>query len=174
MAARTAFLVALTCMGSMGVSEPRAWAAQLDLELFAPAQEATRAIEAARRAKAPELAPEDLRLAHLYTDDAKAALNPPDGPPDVEKATRLFRLAGAQAKLAQARAIEIVHEREAAAAGKQYLDALQYDRNRMLPPGPTLAEAMADYRRSQREAAAARAARRAAAQQVDRLLNELR
>ncbi|HEY7678157.1 MAG TPA: hypothetical protein VIG69_13875, partial [Candidatus Methylomirabilis sp.] len=134
---------------------PAAWTAQVDIELFAPAREASRAIQAARRAKAEELAPGDLRLADLYHQDAIDALNPPTGQPDVQKAGRLFTLAAAQARVAETRAIEIDRKREAAAAGDQFLDSMNYDHQRLLPPRAPLAQAQAEYRLRQREAAAA-------------------
>lgn len=149
-------------------------AAQLDLELFAPTREALRAIEAARRARAGELASDELRLAELYLDDATVALNPPSGPPDVSKATRLANLSAAQAKVAETRTIEVVREREAAAAGNQYLEVLEPDPRGVLPPRPPSAVAAAEYRRRQREAAAARAARRAAEEARDKLLSPSR
>ena len=90
---------------------PAVWAAQVDIEVFAPAREAARAIQAARRARAAELAPNDMRLADLYNEDAIAALRPPSGPPDVEKASRLFKLAAVQARVAETRAVEIVRGR---------------------------------------------------------------
>ena len=153
---------------------PAAWAAQVDIELIAPAREAARAIKAARQAKATELAPSDLRLADLYQQDAIDALNPPSGQPDVEKASRLFTLAAAQARVAETRAIEIDRKREAAAAGDQLLDSMNYDHQRMLPPRAPMAQAQAEYRQRQREAAAAAAARRAAEDALDRLRTETR
>ena len=151
-----------------------AWAAEVDIELFAPARQAARAIQAARRAKAPELAPDDMRLADLYNEDAVAALKPPSGPSDVEKAARLFRLAGAQARVAETRAIEIVREREAAAAGNQYMDAINWDPQRILPPRPPRAQAAAEYHQRQREAAEARAAHRTAEAELHKLLDQPR
>jgi hypothetical protein len=148
-----------------------ATAAQVDLELFAPTREALRAIEAARRARAGELAGGELRLADLYLEDAMAALNPSSGPPDTNKATRLAHLSAAQARVAETRAIEVVREREAAAAGSQYLDALEPDPMRLLPPRPPAAVSAAEYSRLQREARAARAARRAAEEARDKLLS---
>ncbi len=153
---------------------PTAWAAQVDIELFAPARDAARAIQAARGAKAAELAPNDLRLADLYNADATAALQPPAGPPDVEKATSLFRLAAAQARVAETRSIEVVRQREAAAAGNEYLDAIEGDPKRMLPARPPLAQAAGEYRTRQREAADARAARRRAEEELDKLLGQPR
>jgi hypothetical protein len=153
---------------------PAAWAAQADIELFAPAREAARAIQAARRAKATELAPSDLRLADLYQQDAIDALNPPSGQPDVEKASRLFTLAAAQARVAETRAIEIDRRREAAGAGDQLLDSMNYDHQRLLPPRAPLAQAQAEYRQRQREAAAAADARRAAEAALDRLRTQTR
>lgn len=147
-------------------------AARADIELFAPTREASRALQTARRARADELAPRDLRLAEAYFEDAAAALNPPAGPPDAAKATRLARLAAAQATLAQARAIEVLREREAAGGGYQYLRAIEGDPQRILPPLPTMPEAAAQYRRLQREAAKARAARRTAEEAVERLRRE--
>ncbi len=153
---------------------PTARAAQVDIELFAPARDAAGAIQAARRARAAELAPNDMRLADLYNADATAALQPPAGPPDVEKATRLFRLAAAQARVAETRSIEIVRQREAAAAGNEYLDAIEGDPKRMLPARPPLPQAGAEYRARQRDAADARAARRRAEEELDKLLSRPR
>ena len=141
----------------------------MDIELFAPAREAIQAIQAARRARAADFATGELRLADLYYEDAAAALNSPSGRPDVEKATRLAKLAAAQAKVAETRAIEVVRQREAAGAGYEYLDAIEGDPQRLLPPRPPMAQSAAEFRRLQREAAEARAARRAAEEARDRL-----
>lgn len=148
---------------------PAGRAAQVDIELFAPARDAAKAIQAAHRAKAEELAPDDLRLADLYDEDAKMALNPPSGPPDVERATHLFKLAAAQARVAETRSIEIVRNREAAAAGDEYIQSIEGDPQRLLPPRAPLAQAAGEYRLRQREAAEARAARRAAEADLERL-----
>jgi hypothetical protein len=160
----------LALVGAALALAPAAHAAQIDLELFAPAREAARAVQAARHARAAELAPKDLRLADLYIDDATAALRPASGQPDVEKATFLFRLAAAQAKVAETRSVEVVREREAGGAGDQYLRALEFDpQQRYLPGSPTLPGTMTDYRRSQEEAAQARAARRLAEEELERV-----
>ncbi len=164
-------LVGSLLLGVALALAPAGWAAQVDIELFAPAREAARALQAARRAKATELAPNDMRLADLYNEDAIAALQPPSGPPDVEKAARLFKVSAAQARVAETRAIEIVRQREAAAAGDQYLDAIEWDPKRMLPARPPLAQSAAEYRQRQREAADARAGRRVAEEALERLLN---
>jgi len=68
---------------------------------------------------------------------------------------------GGRARL-RSRPIEEGAPRGAAAAGNQFLDAIEGDPKRMLPPRPPLAMAQGEYRRLQREAADARAARRAA------------
>jgi len=172
-AARRA-LVALMFLAGAAPSPPAGRAAQVDIEVFAPAREAVQAIQAARRARAAELAAQDLRLADLYLEDAAAALNPASGPPDVQKATRLAKLAAAQAKVAETRAVEVVRGREAAAAGSEYLDVIEGDPKRMLPPRPPMAQSAAEYRRLLREAAEARAARRAAEEARDQLLNSPR
>ena len=164
-------LSAMAILGAAMTFAPVGRAAQVDIELFGPAREAVRAIEAARRARAAELAPRDLQLADLHLADAAAALNPPSGAPDLSKATHLARLAAAQAKVAETRAIEVVREREAASAGYEYLDAIEGDPKRMLPPRPPMAQSAAEFRRLQREAAEARAARRAAEEARDRLLD---
>jgi len=169
-AGRAAFL-ALAFLAGATAWPRQGRAAQVNIELFAPAREAVQAIQAARRARAAEFAVPDLRLADLYLEDAAAALNPPSGQPDVEKATRLAKLAAAQAKVAETRAIEVVRDREAAAAGSEYLDVIEGDPKRMLPPRPPMAQSAAEYRRLQREASEARAARRAAEGARDRLLN---
>lgn len=161
---------AMAILGAVLAFPPTGRAAQVDIELFGPAREAVRAIEAARRARAAELAPRELRLADLYLEDAAATLNPASGAPDIPKATYLARLAVAQAKVAETRAIEVVRERDAAAAGSQYLDVIEGDPKRMLPPRPPLAATAAEYRRLQRDAADARAARRAAEDARDQLL----
>jgi len=166
----TGFLLAGVVLGAA----PAAWAAQADIELFAPAREAARAIQAARRAKAMELAPSDMRLADLYQQDAIDALKPPSGQPDVEKASRLFTLAAAQARVAETRAIEVDRKREAAAAGDQLLDSMNPDPQRLLPPRAPMAQAQAEYRQRQREAAAAADARRAAEEALDRLRSQTR
>ncbi len=171
---RTCRVGGAVVLGVMLALAAPAAAAQVDLELFAPTREALRAIEAARRARAGELAAGELRLADLYLDDATAALNPPSGAPDATKATRLARLAAAQARVAETRAIEVVREREAAAAANQYLDVLEPDPKGVLPPRPPSAVAAAEYSRRQREAAAARAARRAAEGVRDKLLDTRR
>lgn len=156
-------------MGILLALAPAGWAAQVDIELFAPAREAAKAIQAARRAKATELAPDDMRLADLYNEDATAALNPPSGTSDLQKATHLFKLAAAQARVAETRSIEIVRNRGAASAGDQYLESIEGDPKRMLPPRAPLPQAAAEYRQAQREAADARAARRAAEDALEQL-----
>ncbi len=164
--------VAGLALATAAALPPAGRAAQVDIELFAPIREAARALQAARRAKADELARRDLRLAEAYFEDAAAALDPPAGPPDAGKAARFARLAAAQAKLAEARAVEVLREREAGGAGDQYLRAIEGDPKRMLPPLPTMPEAAVEYRRRQREAGEARAARRAAEEAVERLRRE--
>ena len=143
--------------------------AQPDIEVFAPAREATLALQAARRAGAAERAQRDLRLADLYFDDATAALRLSAAPADAEKAARLFRLAAAQARLAETRAVETMHKREAAGASSQLLEAIEGDPQRILPPRPSVPEAGAEYRQRQRDAARATEARRAAEETVERL-----
>lgn len=161
-------------LGILLALAPAGWAAQVDLELFAPAREAAVAIQAARRAKATELAPDDMRLADLYREDAMSALNPPSGTSDLQKATHLFKLAAAQARVAETRSVEIVRNREAGAAGGQYLESIEGDPKRMLPPRTPLPQAAAEYRQAQREAADARAARRVAEEALEKLLAQPR
>jgi hypothetical protein len=168
----TAVTMIVGAMALAGGLEARA--AQVDLELFAPTRDAMRAIDGARRAKAPDLAPQEMREADRYLEEARTALAPAEGQPDVAKATRFARLAAAQGKVAETRAIEIVRDREAAAAGNQYLQAVEPDYQRLLPPRPGLAESSAEYRNAQREAAAARAARRAAQDALEGLRSESR
>ncbi len=147
---------------------PRAGrAAQVDLELVAPAREAAQAIQAARTARAAEVAPGDLRLAELYLADATTALRPPSGPGDVAKATRLFYLAAAQARLAEARAIERTRERRAADAALLFLRAIEGSPPGMVSSHPMMPEAAIGYHRLQREATQARAARRAAEEALE-------
>ncbi len=163
---------AALALASSAALPPAARAAQVDIELYAPIREATQAIQAARRARAEQLAPRELRLAEGYFQDALGAIDTPAGPPDAAKAARFARLAAAQAKLAEARAVEVLREREAGGAGDQYLRAIEGDPKRMLPSLPTMPEATGEYRRRQREAAEARAARRAAEEAVERLRRE--
>ncbi len=158
---RVILLVGLIFSG-VAAGPPAGSAAHVDLELWAPAREAARAIQAARAAKAAELAPQALRLADLYLADATAALHPPSGPSDVRRATRLFHLAEAQARLAEARAIELTRERRAADAAGLFLTAIEGSPPGMPPTHPMMPEAVIGYRSLQREAAQARAARRAA------------
>ncbi len=165
-------LFALVMAAVVLVAAPAARGAQVDIELFAPAREAARAIQAARRANAAQLAPSDLRLADLYEQDAIAALKPASGQPDVDKATHLFKVAAAQARVAETRAVEVARKREAAGAGNEYLESLQFDPQRILPPRPPLPRAQADYRQAQREAAEATEARRAAEEARDRVQAE--
>ena len=144
-------------------------AAQGEIELFAPARVAASAIQAARRAGAAELAPDELRLADQYIDEATAALDPSSGPSDVGKATHLFRLAAAEARLAETRAIEVVSDRKAADGAARFLRALEGpSMGTPIGPSPT-PEAMIEYARLRREASQARAARRAAEEAVERL-----
>jgi ketosteroid isomerase-like protein len=150
---------------------PRAGlAAQVEIELFAPAREAASAIQAARRADAAALAPQDLRLADLYLDDATAALRPPSGPSDVEKATRVFRLAAAHGKLAEARAIEVARVHEAGDAGFRFLEAIEGGTTGMMPSVPsTMSQTAMQFPHLRWEAGQARAARRAAEEAVEKL-----
>lgn len=147
-------------------------AAQLDLELLAPARDAERAIKAARRAGAAETAAQDLSLADLYMEDARAALHPASGPPNLEKATRLFRLAEAQAKLAEALSTEEAREKEAAGATFEFLLALDGARPGAAASGPSVSEAAMSLSRLRRDAARARSARRAAEEKLERLWRE--
>lgn len=167
-------LAGVVCLVAGPAMSSTARAAQVDIELFAPARDASRAIQSALRAKAAELAPGDLQLADLYYTDASTALHPPSGPPDEAKAAHLFRMAAAAAKVAETRSIEIVREREAAGAGNQYLDALEPDPFRILPPRPPMGMAAAEYSRRQREASNARAARRAAEAALEQLRSTAR
>jgi len=166
--------VAGLALATAAALPPAGRAAQADIEVFAPIREAARALQAARRAKADELARRDLRLAEAYFDDAAAALDPPAGPPEAGKAVHFARLAAAQARVAETRAIEVVRGREAAGAGSQYLDAIEGDPRRILPPRPSMPEAAGEYRLRQKEAAGARAARRAAEEAVERLRTQTR
>jgi len=167
-------ILRLAILGALLGVTSHAGAAQFDLELFAPGRDASRALQSAHRARAADLAPRDLQLADLYFADATAALNPASGPPDAERAARLFRVAAAAAKVAETRSVEIVRERDAAAAGNQFLDVIEGDPKRMLPPRPPLAMAQGEYRRLQQEAAAARAARRAAEAALEQLRSQVR
>jgi hypothetical protein len=146
--------------------------APADIEMFALARDAFLAIQAARRARAAELAPRDLRLAEEYYEDGAAPLSRPERPPDVPRAAHRLRLAAAQARLAETRAIEVARERDAAGAGYQYLDTLEADTLRTTPPRPPMAQSATQYRLRQKEAAEARAARRAAEELVERLRGE--
>lgn len=158
------------CLASVLTSAPVGRAAQIELEQFAPAREAAQAIQAARRAEAEELAHSDLRLARRYLDEGEEAFKRDPGARDLAGTARLFRLAAAQAKVAEARAIEATRKRKAAAAGYQYLDAIDGDTRRIQPAPAPLAFIAADYVRLRREAAEARAARQAA----ERALEEAR
>ncbi len=147
-------------------------AAQVDLTMFAPARDAKGAIQAARRAGAAEMAGQDLRLANLYIEDASAALQPASGPPDMEKATRLFRLAEAQARLAEVRAIEEARKQEAAGAAFQFLQAIEGAPPGMAASGPSVSEAAIAHSRLQRDAGRARSTRRAAEQALEKVWRE--
>jgi hypothetical protein len=147
-------------------------AAQLDLELLAPARDAERAIQAARRAGAAETAAQDLSLADLYFEDARAALHPASGPSNREKATRLFRLAEAQATLAEARSIEEARKQDAAAAAFQFLQAIEGSPPRTAASGPSVSGAMVSLSRLREDATRARSARRAAEDTLERLWRE--
>ena len=147
-------------------------AAQLDLELLGPARDAEQAIRAARRAGAAEMAAKDLSTANLYLEDAKAALHPESDPPDIEKATHLFRLAEAQAKLAKARSIEEVRTQDAAGAAWQFLEAINGARPGMAASVPSVSAAASSLKRFRRDAAEARSARRAAEETLERLWRE--
>ncbi len=162
-------LLLLLSLATLLTAPNRSGGAQVGIEVFGPAREAAQAIQAARQAQAAERAPRELRPAERSFEEAARALNPPSAQPDVARATHLFRLAAAEGRLAEARAIEIMREREAAAAGFQYLDAIEPDPKGFLPPRPPLTVAAAEYRRLQRGAAQARAARRAAQEVVERL-----
>jgi hypothetical protein len=146
--------------------------AQLDLELFAPARDAERAILAARHAGAAETAGQDLGLAALYLEDARAALHPASGPPNREKATHLFRLAEGQAKLAEARAVEEARKHEAAGAALQFLQAMDGAPPGMASTGPSVAESAASLSRLRSDAASARSARQAAEEELARRQRE--
>ncbi|HWU39435.1 MAG TPA: DUF4398 domain-containing protein [Candidatus Acidoferrum sp.] len=148
------------------------WAAQLDLELLRPARDAERAIQAARRAGAAEMAAKDLSTANLYLEDAKAALHPESGPPDIEKATHLFRLAEAQAKLAEARSIEEVRTQEAAGASWQFLQAINGARPGMAAGVPSVSEAASSLKRLRHDTAEARSNRRVAEETLEKLWRE--
>ncbi len=145
------------------------FAAQGEIEFFAPARVAASALQAARHAGAAELAPDDLRLADRYLDEARAAFEPSAGPSDVRKATYLFHLAAAQAKLAETRAIEVVSDRKAADGAARFLDAINGpSMGSSMGPSRT-PETMSEYARLRWEAVRARAARRAAEQAVEQL-----
>ena len=147
-------------------------AAQLDLELLRPARDAERAIQAARRAGANEMATKDLSTANLYLEDAKAALHPESGSPDIEKATHLFRLAEAQAKLAEARSIEEVRTQQAAGAAWQFLQAINGAGPGMAASVPSVSGAASSLKRLRHDAAEARSTRRAAEETLERLWRE--
>ena len=144
-------------------------AAQGSIEFFAPARLAGSAVMAARHAGAAELAPDELRLADRYIDEATAALEPSSGPSNIGKATHLFRLATAEARLAEARAVEVVTDRKAAEAAARFQGTLEGSGAglRMGPSGTP--EAMSEYARLRRQAAKARTARRAAEEDIRRL-----
>lgn len=131
-------------------------------ELFAPAREAIQALQDARRAHAGELARGDLYLADLSFEEATQALHPSCAPSDVAKAIHLFRLAAAQAKVAETRAIEMVRHLEAGAAIARLLHTMEGDPKSGLLPRRCVSEAAAEYGLRQQEAVEARAARRAA------------
>lgn len=169
MTIRSTVLVAGLVLAVVVAFPPTGQADQSDIKLFAPAREARRAIQVARSAGAAELAPRDLRLAEEYYEEGAELLRPPDGPPDDSRAARRFRLAGGQARVAETRAIEVTREREAAGAGSQYLGAIEFDPQRILPPRPSMGQAAGEYRLRQKRAAEARAARRAAEETMERL-----
>lgn len=146
--------------------------AQLDFELFPPARDAERAILAARHAGAAETAGQDLSLAALYLEDAKAALQPASGPPNREKATHLFRLAEGQARLAEARAVEETRKHEAGDAALQFLQAINGAPPGMASAGPSVSEAGASLSRLRSDAARARSARQAAEEELERRQRE--
>ncbi|HSB79118.1 MAG TPA: hypothetical protein VLM91_10035 [Candidatus Methylomirabilis sp.] len=146
--------------------------AQLDLELFAPARDAERAILAARRAGAAETAGQDLSLAAHYFEEAKAALQPASGLPNREKATHLFHLAEGHARLAEARTVEETRDHEAGDAALQFLQAINGAPPGMAPTGPSLSEASASFSRLRREAARARSDRRTAEEKLKELQHE--
>jgi hypothetical protein len=146
--------------------------AQLELELFPPARDAERAILAARRAGAAETAGQDIGLAALYFEDARAALHPASGPPNREKATHLFRLAEGHARLAEARAVEEARKHEAGDAAFQFLQAINGAPPGMPSTGPSLSEAADSLSRLRRDAARARSARQAADEELERRQRE--
>ena len=159
-------LAAATAIPSPGLT------AQLDLELLAPARDAERAIQAAIRAGAVETAGQDLGLAALYLEAAWSALQPASGPPNTGKASRLFRLAEAQARLAGARGTEQARKHQAAGAAFQFLQAMEGAPPGMAASGPSLFEAAVSLGRLRDDAAGARATRRAAEETVEKLWRE--
>jgi Domain of unknown function (DUF4398) len=159
-------LAILTALPSPGLG------AQLDFQLFAPARDAERAILAARRAGAPETAGQDLGLATLYLEDAKAALQPASGLPNREKATHLCRLAEGHARLAEARAVEETRKHEAGDAALQFLQAINGAPPGMASSGPSMSEAAASLSRLRGDAARARSARQAAEEELEKLQRE--
>jgi hypothetical protein len=159
-------LAAVMAIPSLGL------AAQLDLELLPPARDAERAIQSARRSGAAETAAQDLSLADLYMEDARAALHPASGPPNREKAIRLFRLAEAQAKLAEARSTEEARTQEAAGAASQFLQSINPARPGGGAAASSVSEAAASLNRLREDAARARSDRRAAEENVERLWRE--
>ncbi len=160
-------------MAAVAAIPSRGFPAQVDLSLMAPARDAERAIQAARRAGAAETANQDLRLASLYIEDARAALQPALGPANVEKATHLFHMAEAQAKVAEARAIEETRGHEAAGASFQFLQAMDGAPPGMAAPGPSASEAAGALSRIRRDAARARSARRAAEKALETVRREV-
>ena len=169
---RMRVIQAIWILAAVAIAPLTALAAQGHIEFFAPARLAESAITAARQAGAAELAPDELRLADRYIDEATAALEPSSGPSDIGKATRLFRLATAEARLAETRAVEIVTDRKAAEAAARFQGTLEGSGAglRMGPSGTP--EAMSEYARLRRQAAKARSARRAAEEDIRQLGNE--
>jgi len=169
---RKAIISVLLILAALHATQLTGLAAQGEIEFFAPARLALSAIQAARHVQAAELAPDDLRLADQYAEEARAALEPTSGPSDVRKATYLFRLAAAQARLAETRAIEVASDRKAAGAADRFLEALDGP-SVGHPAGPSQTPAaMTEYVRLRREAAQARAARRAAEEAVEQLTSD--
>ena len=159
-------------LGAVTAIPPPGLAAQFDLELLPSARDAERAIQSARRAGAPKTAAQDLSLADLYMEDARAALHPASGPPNTERATRLFRLAEAEAKLAEARSTEEARTQEAAGAALQFLQAMDGVRPGMAAADPSVSEAAASFKRLRQDAVEARSDRRAAEETLERFWNQ--
>lgn len=164
-------LIGLTLVISTALSSP-GLGAQLDFQLFAPARDAERAILAARHAGAAETGGQDLGLATLYLEDARAALHPASGLPNREKATHLFRLAEGHARLAEARAVEVSRKHEAGDAALQFLQAINGAPAGLASAGPSLSEAAASFSRLRSDAARARSARQAAEEKLEALQRE--